>query len=85
VRKEQTPWLNPSIKAQMREQDKTKQLALNDDSVWFKYKKLRNCETKAIREAVKEYYAKQIIENQHNKKQQLGLLQCHLLNWKESK
>ena len=51
VRIEQTPWLNPSIKALMHERDR---------------KKLRNHVTGAIREVVKDYYAKQIIENQHN-------------------
>ena len=66
VRTEQTPWLNPSIKSLMRERDKTKQLALKDGSLWAKYKKLRNRVTRAMREAVKEYYAKQIIGNQNN-------------------
>ena len=60
------PWLNPSIKALMRQRDRTKQLVLKDGDLWLKYKKLRNRVTRAMREAVKNYYAKQIIENQHN-------------------
>ena len=39
---EQTPWLNPSIKALMRERDRTKQLAIKDDGLWLKYKKTEN-------------------------------------------
>ena len=50
----------------MHERDRTKQLALKDGGLWLKYKKLRYRVTRAMREAVKDYYAKQIIENQHN-------------------
>ena len=35
---EHTPWLNSIIKAQMHERDRTKRLALNDVSLWPKYK-----------------------------------------------
>ena len=63
VRTEQTPWLNSTIKALICERDRTKRLSLNDGSLWPKYKKLRNRVTMSMREAVKDYYAKQIIRN----------------------
>ena len=67
VRTEKTPWLNPTITALLRERDKTWHLALNDVSLWPKYKKLKSRVTMSIREAVRNYYAKQIIENKNNR------------------
>ena len=63
---EETPWLNPNIKTLIPERYRTKQVALMDGDLWFKYKKLKNCVTRAMQETVKDYYVKQIIENQHN-------------------
>ena len=84
VHTEQTPRLNPSIRALMRERDKTKQLALKDGSLWSKYKKLRNRVTRAMREAVKDYYAKQIIENQHNPTQPIQNVANHKRSFGEN-
>ena len=53
VRTEEAPLLNITIKALMRECEKTRQLAQNDVSLWPKYKKLRNRVTMCTREAVK--------------------------------
>ena len=50
------PLANPTIKALMRECDKTKQLALSNGIQWSKCKKFGNRVTMSMLEAVKDYY-----------------------------
>ena len=66
VRVEYAPWLNPSIRAIMRNRDLIKRLVIKDIALWSKYKNLRNHVTSSIREAVKDYFSRKISENQGN-------------------
>ena len=65
------PWLNSSIKLQIRERDRFKLFAIKNNSAyyWNAYKLYRNRVTQALREAKSAYYKRQFVSVTNNPKQ----------------
>ena len=55
ISKKSTPWFTPQVKQLMRERDQLKTRALNDSTLWPRYKALRNKVTYELRNCVQQY------------------------------
>ena len=63
------PWLSARIRKLMRDRDKYKVLAEEDQQLWPRYRKLRNRVTAELHKSVKTYYQGLIDETSNNPKE----------------
>ena len=66
VRHKQTPWLNESLYALMKDRDKMKKKAISkkEEKFWIEYRRLRNKVTSENRKFKKKYYSDKLCECQ---------------------
>ena len=69
ISKKSTPWITPQVKQLMRERDQLKTRATKDNTLWPRYKVLRNKVTYELRNCVQQYYHTIIEENSSDPKE----------------